>query len=109
MDMRTQIAKNGSALHPLKTWSEPFRAIINGTKRFEYRKNDRGFKVGDTLKLVEIDPKYKNMTGWCCYVDVTYITEGCFGVPDGYCVMSLSEPVTTDGTCVIIPVSEDED
>lgn len=42
--------------HELKTWKEPFEAILSGAKTFELRKNDRDFKVGDTLRLREYDP-----------------------------------------------------
>jgi hypothetical protein len=37
--------------HELKTWPGPFQAIVDGSKRFELHKDDRGFAVGDTLWL----------------------------------------------------------
>ena len=37
--------------HGLKTWPEPFAAILDGAKRHEVRKNDRDFKPGDVLHL----------------------------------------------------------
>lgn len=43
--------------HVLKTWPEFFRAIVDGKKTFEVRKNDRGFQTGDVLHLREFDPK----------------------------------------------------
>ncbi|WP_444812245.1 DUF3850 domain-containing protein, partial [Streptococcus canis] len=36
---------------------EYFEAIMDGTKTFECRYNDRDFKVGDELLLREYDPK----------------------------------------------------
>ncbi|GAB2021708.1 hypothetical protein RyT2_07820 [Pseudolactococcus yaeyamensis] len=39
------------AIHRLKLHSDYFEAVKNGIKTFEIRKNDRGFKVGDTLIL----------------------------------------------------------
>ncbi|MEE1897096.1 DUF3850 domain-containing protein [Flavobacterium rakeshii] len=43
--------------HELKTLPEYFEAVHNGTKNFEVRKNDRDFKLGDTLILKEFIPK----------------------------------------------------
>ncbi|VEF93151.1 Domain of Uncharacterised Function with PDB structure [Streptococcus pseudoporcinus] len=43
--------------HMLKCYPEYFEAIMDGTKTFEYRYNDRDFKVGDELLLREYDPK----------------------------------------------------
>lgn len=84
-------------IHYLKTWPEPFQAIIVGTKRFEFRRDDRGFAVGDVLVLMYWDPtpgRY-GPTGhspcpckWTA-VRVDYLTRG-FGIPDGYCCMSVT-------------------
>jgi len=40
-------------LHVLKTVQPYFEALWSGEKRFEVRKNDRGFQVGDSLCLRE--------------------------------------------------------
>jgi len=39
--------------HVLKTWPPYFKALIDGTKTFEIRKDARGFAVGDLLLLRE--------------------------------------------------------
>ena len=46
-------------IHRLKILHEYFEAQKNRVKTFEIRKNDRNFKVGDSLMLYEIDPKTK--------------------------------------------------
>lgn len=76
--------------HVLKTHPEYFQAITDGTKRFEVRKNDRDFKVGDILELREYDPNTYTYTGEWTYVHVSYILDNPdFGVKPGYVVMSI--------------------
>lgn len=79
------------ALHQLKTWPEQFRAVRDGVKRHEWRKDDRGFQVGDELGLREWDPATEKYTGSFWTYRVTWITRGPdFGIPEGYCVMSIA-------------------
>jgi hypothetical protein len=42
--------------HRLKTWPVEFQQIVDGKKTFEFRRNDRDFRVGDNLLLIEFDP-----------------------------------------------------
>ena len=79
----------------LKCWSVSFRAIKNGSKRFEYRKEDRPYKVGVTLYQREWNPDTLYTGDWL-YHDVTfYLKGGVFGIPEGYCIVSTSEPRST--------------
>lgn len=81
-------------IHELKTHPGPFQAVLDGDKLFEFRKNDRNFNVGDELFLQEFEagppdhgPDY---TGRGIVVRVLYLVRGPdYGVPDGYCVMSI--------------------
>lgn len=77
--------------HELKTHPEPYTDIFNGIKTFEYRKNDRNFKVGDTLTLKKYDPDTGSyFTGCTQWVRVTHVIYGPnFGIPDGYCIMYI--------------------
>ena len=77
--------------HKLKCWPEPFQALWAGRKWFEFRRNDRGFRVGDVLRLAECEIVDDNAayTGRVVYRVVTYVLGTGFGVPDGYVVMSL--------------------
>jgi hypothetical protein len=61
--------------HELKTWPEEFKAILDGTKPFELRKNDRNFNVGDILILKEYIPQSSRYTGKTCRRIVTYILD----------------------------------
>lgn len=59
--------------HNLKILPEHFKNVLNGTKKFEVRKNDRDFKNGDGLCLEEYDLQTKQYTGKEKYVIVTNI------------------------------------
>jgi Domain of unknown function (DUF3850) len=43
-------------VHELKIWPDYFEAVRDGRKRFEIRRDDRGFAVGDVLLLREFVP-----------------------------------------------------
>ena len=76
-------------LHDLKISHKYFDAVANGIKCFEVRKNDRPFKVGDTLRLREFDPDKKLYTGRETERTVTYILcDEEYYLP-GYVIMSL--------------------
>ncbi len=64
---------------------------MKGNKRFELRKNDRGFEVGDIVVLQEWDPKDERYTERFVLVEIDYITQGQFpGLLDGYCVFNFN-------------------
>lgn len=50
-------------IHSLKCWPEFYDAIEDGTKNFEYRKNDRDFRRGERILLKEWDPEELKYTG----------------------------------------------
>lgn len=77
-------------LHDLKTHPIAFEPMLAGLKRAEFRKNDRGYKVGDDLKLREWDPATNAFTGRLIFAEITHILEGpSFGVPEGFAMLSL--------------------
>lgn len=45
--------------HQLKIWPESYRAVISMKKKFEVRKDDREFEIGDTLLLREFVPEFE--------------------------------------------------
>jgi hypothetical protein len=88
-------------VHDLKTWPEYFEQLDNGEKTFEIRRNDRGFKQGDVLRLREYDPARCNAdgckrgncpgyTGRSIVYRVGFVYDGGVGgLEDGYVVMAL--------------------
>lgn len=85
-----------SRTHTLKTWPEPFSAVLDRRKRYEIRFDDRGFAVDDILRLREWDPSpdetgiARGFTGRECYRRVSYMTPGgAWGLPPRLCVLSL--------------------
>lgn len=77
--------------HELKLWAEFFDDLVNGKKRFEIRKNDREFQVGDTLLLREYKFFTGEYTGRWLRFSITYILDGDFGLERGFCALSLSD------------------
>ena len=77
-------------VHSLKILPEYFEAVISGVKTFEIRKDDRGFKVGDTIILDEIFHKYGEYTYRSIKVEITYILRGGeYGLDENYVIMSI--------------------
>jgi hypothetical protein len=77
--------------HDLKTWPEYFQAIEDGSKTFEIRIDDRGFKVGDTLLLREWDNERFIYTGRSLRRRVTYVLRD-FGLEVDRVCMALEPP-----------------
>lgn len=84
--------------HAIKCWTEFFEPLWLGIKTFEFRKDDRGYLVGDLLLISEIDPKADLETGRAIIAQVTHLV----GVKDlvklfpifssfslDFCIMSL--------------------
>ncbi len=59
-------------IHELKTLNPFFTAVILQKKNFELRKNDRGFKEGDTLILKEYSVE-EGYSGREAKTTITYI------------------------------------
>ena len=76
--------------HELKISPAYFVAVQKGTKRFEIRENDRGFKEGDILRLMEWDGE--TYTGRVVEAIVIYILyDFAAGLKQGYCIMSIEK------------------
>lgn len=89
--------------HDLKTWCEPFARVRSRQKKYEIRKNDRQYMVGDTLKLREWDHTTETYTGEVERVVVTWISYGgVWGLPEELCVMSI-EPCPNEVSPASLP------
>lgn len=76
-------------VHDLKILPIYFNAIVDGSKTFEVRKNDRNFQIGDELYLREfIDGKY---TGNYVIKIVTYALEDKEYLNNGYIILGLGD------------------
>lgn len=78
-------------VHDVKCWSEPFNAVVSGVKKFEWRLNDRDYRVDDVIVLNEWNPDTDKYSGRYIRKRITYVLTEGFGLPDGYCVLSLDE------------------
>jgi len=77
--------------HTLKMHAEYFAHAWNGYKPFEIRLNDRNYKTGDTVLLVEYDPAIKFYCGPSIYGRITVIFENAIGVQPGYVLFLYDE------------------
>ena len=84
------MAERPGTTHSVKCQPPYFVDVLSGRKTFEVRLDDRGYREGDTLHLMEwADGKY---TGFECDRLITYVlrdAEG-FGLAPGYVVMELA-------------------
>lgn len=74
-------------VHRLKIKPKYFIDATDGKKTFELRKNDRDFKVGDTLILQEYNEDY---TGRSTKVRVTYLLKGgIYSLDKDYVILGI--------------------
>mgnify|MGYP003677871501 CR=1 FL=1 len=75
--------------HELKILPPFFIELINGNKNFEIRKDDRDYKVGDTIILREFnDGTY---TGRECSRKISFLLRGAeqYGLKNGFVILSI--------------------
>lgn len=76
-------------VHDVKLGTTFFDDVKSGRKTFELRKNDRGYKEGDTIVLYEY--KDGTTTGRTITKKIVYMLEDFTGLEDGYCILGLGE------------------
>lgn len=77
--------------HELKQDKRFFQPVVNGARRAEIRYNDRQYKVGDTITLMEgeMNNGAFEYTGRKISAEISHIDT--FGLQDGYVALSLSK------------------
>lgn len=78
--------------HDVKCWPEFFERVLDGSKTFEVRKDDRGYQEGDRIILREYDPATGTFSGRAVRADVGYVLRNyCAAIPDfaGHVVFSV--------------------
>jgi ParB family chromosome partitioning protein len=76
--------------HELKLDPVMFALVKDGSKTFEYRKNDRNFEKGDSILLREFDRETQTYTGsWISFVANFILYGPDYGVPEGNCIISM--------------------
>lgn len=64
--------------HELKIYPKYFEDVISGKKKFEIRKNDRKFTIGDVLILIRAEVIY-------------LLSDNFIGIQPGYVVMGIKK------------------
>lgn len=82
--------------HKLKLEIDFCEAVLNGTKTFEIRKNDRGYQKGDHIKFLPIDNGVMTVHNISKKeYEITYVLSG-WGLKEGYVVLAIREVKEND-------------
>lgn len=82
-------AVTGQQVHQIRIATTYFSDVESGRKPFELRKNDRNYKEGDMLEMIEF--KDGKNTGRTIRKVVTYLLENYTGLEKGYCIMGTKD------------------
>lgn len=75
--------------HDLKISNRYYDDVVSGLKTFEIRKNDRNFKVGDLIRLHEVNVFGEYTSRLSDFYKIIYITD--YEQKDGYVVLGIKE------------------
>ena len=106
--MKKLICFDKKMTHALKETHGFFNAVLDGRKTFEFRRNDRDFKVGDTLILREwSDIQVKEYSGREIHCEVSYYLDNFEGMSRGYCALGLKNVRLLDNRMTPSEVEEE--
>ena len=76
-------------IHELKILPKYYEAVLMGNKTFELRKDDRDYRVGDTVRLYEWNGVYLDSAP--LERRISYILRDCpeYGLMEGYVILGL--------------------
>lgn len=74
-------------IHEVKLAAMYYEDVKSGKKTFELRKNDRQYKEGDKLHMLEF--KDGRNTGRTISADIVYMMEEYTGLTEGYCILGI--------------------
>lgn len=86
-----------ATVHKVKCWIPYFDAIVAGDKKFDVRRDDRGYETGDYIQLEKYDPDHKCYVvdpddGIPCAIEkkiVYTLRGGQLGIERGYVVLGF--------------------
>lgn len=78
--------------HELKILPKWFEDVQSGKKKFEIRKNDRNYRVGDFLILKEWNRGKFTNRYLIRQIEYIYQGDGTYGLSEEYCVLGISIP-----------------
>ena len=86
-------------LHILKSWPQFFEATLQKRKTFELRKNDRDYRVGDVLRMMEYKLSDREYSGRSIEARVVYILDGVpgFGLAMDHVILGIEMLETKAG------------
>ena len=73
--------------HQIKISPKFFKDVCSGIKQFELRFNDRQYKVGDLVQMMEFEKD--EYSGLFVIVEITYMIENYNGLSIGYCIFGF--------------------
>lgn len=86
--------------HEVKSWPDYFASLIDGSRQFDLRENDRNYRVGDIIRFREFDDRTGKYTDAELRRRITYVMEGVGsgsisplrGLQRGYVILALGSP-----------------
>lgn len=76
-------------IHELKAHPQYFKSLWDESKKFEVRRKDRDFKVGDRLLLKEWEPQREDFTGVMLFKRITYILDDPDYCKEGFVILAI--------------------